>query len=496
MKLISKALATSALCATAWLAASAATAAPLTAADKSQLTAAVDAYTPKMNDAALKIWSFAELGYQETKSSALLQDQLKAAGFKVQAGVAGEPTGFVASFKNGTGPVIAILAEFDALPGLSQAAVPTKQPIAGQDNGHGCGHSLFGAASVASAVALKQWMVANKVQGEVRVYGTPAEEGGSGKVYMVRDGLFNDVDITLHWHPGNTNSANQGTSMANISGKFRFYGQSSHASGAPWAGRSALDGVEIMNVANNYLREHIPDRTRIHYVVTNGGKAPNVVPDFAEVYYYVRNADPKIVVDVMDRVKKAAEGAAMITGTKVEFEQTGGVYNLLPNDVLGKVMYQSLNDVGGITWTAEETKFAQQLAKSLPNGGGDLSSVGKIQPYKDADTSGDAGGGSTDVADVSWVTPTVGLSTATFVPGSAGHSWQNVAAAGMSIGLKGAAVAAKTLSLTGAELLSNPELIAQAKAELKQRQGADFNYKSMVGDRKPPLDYRKAGGAE
>ena len=496
MKLISKALATSALCATAWLAASAAVAAPLTAADKGQLTAAVDAYTPKMNDAALKIWSYAELGYQETKSSALLQDQLKAAGFKVQAGVAGEPTGFVASFKNGSGPVIAILAEFDALPGLSQAAVPTKTPIAGQDNGRGCGHSLFGAASVASAVALKQWMVANKVQGEVRVYGTPAEEGGSGKVYMVRDGLFNDVDITLHWHPGNTNSANQGTSMANISGKFRFYGQSSHASGAPWAGRSALDGVEIMNVANNYLREHIPDRTRIHYVVTNGGKAPNVVPDFAEVYYYVRNADPKIVVDVMDRVKKAAEGAAMITGTKVEFEQTGGVYNLLPNDVLGKVMYQSLNDVGGITWTAEETKFAQQLAKSLPNGGGDLSSVGKIQPYKDADTSGDAGGGSTDVADVSWVTPTVGLSTATFVPGSAGHSWQNVAAAGMSIGLKGAAVAAKTLSLTGAELLSNPELIAQAKAELKQRQGADFNYKSMVGDRKPPLDYRKAGGAE
>lgn len=496
MKLISKALATSALCATAWLAASAATAAPLTAADKTQLTAAVDAYTPKMNDAALKIWSYAELGYQEVKSSALLQDQLKAAGFKVQAGVAGEPTGFVASFKNGNGPVIAILAEFDALPGLSQAAAPTKQPVAGQDNGHGCGHSLFGAASVAGAVALKQWMVANKVQGEVRVYGTPAEEGGSGKVYMVRDGLFNDVDITLHWHPGNSNSANQGTSMANISGKFRFYGQSSHASGAPWAGRSALDGVEIMNVANNYLREHIPDRTRIHYVVTNGGKAPNVVPDFAEVYYYVRNADPKVVVSVMDRVKKAAEGAAMITNTKVEFEQTGGVYNLLPNDVLGKVMYQSLNSVGGITWTPEETKFAQELAKSLPNGGGDLSSVGKIQPYKDADTSGDAGGGSTDVADVSWVTPTVGLSTATFVPGSAGHSWQNVAAAGMSIGLKGAAVAAKTLSLTGAELLSNPELIAQAKAELKERQGADFAYKAMVGDRKPPLDYRKAGGAE
>jgi len=496
MKTITKALATSALCATAWLAAGAATAAPLSAEQRNQLIASVDAYAPKMNDAALKIWSYAELGYQETKSSALLQDQLKAAGFKVQAGVAGEPTGFVASFKNGSGPVIAILAEFDALPGLSQAAVPTKQPVPGQDNGHGCGHNLFGAASTAAAIALKNWMVQNKVQGEVRVYGTPAEEGGSGKVYMVRDGLFKDVDVTLHWHPGNANSANQGTSMANISGKFRFYGQSSHASGAPWAGRSALDAVEIMNVANNYLREHIPDRTRIHYVITNGGKAPNVVPDFSEVYYYVRNSDPKIVVDVMERVKTAAQGAAMITGTKVEFEQTGGVYNLLPNDVLGKVMYQSLSNVGGITWTAEETKFAQELAKSLPNSGGDLSSVGKIQTYRDADTSGDAGGGSTDVADVSWVTPTVGLSTATFVPGSAGHSWQNVAAGGMSIGLKGAAVAAKTLSLTGAELFSNPELIAQAKAELKQRQGEGFVYKSLLGDRKPPLDYRKAGGAE
>ncbi|WP_269713735.1 amidohydrolase [Caulobacter sp. NIBR2454] len=471
-------------------------AAPITAADRSQLTAAVDAYTPKMNDTALKIWGYAELGYQEVKSTALLQSELKAAGFTIKAGVAGEPTGFIASFKNGSGPVIAILAEFDALPGLSQAAVPTKQPQPGQDNGHGCGHNLFGAASVAGAVALKQWMIANKVQGEIRLYGTPAEEGGSGKVYMVRDGLFDDVDVTLHWHPGNANSAQQGSSLANISGKFRFRGQSSHAAGAPWAGRSALDGVEIMNVATNYLREHIPDRTRIHYVVTNGGKAPNVVPDFAEVYYYVRNVDPKVVVDVWGKVTKAAEGAAIATNTTFEVEQTGGVYNLLPNDVLGRVMNDSLVSVGGITWTPEETKFAQTLAKTLPGGGGDLSSVAKIQPYASV-ADGDAlAGGSTDVADISWVTPTVGLSTATFVPGSAGHSWQNVAAGGMSIGLKGAALAAKTLSITGAQLFSNPELITQAKAELKQRQGEGFTYKAMVGDRKPPLDYRKAGGGE
>jgi aminobenzoyl-glutamate utilization protein B len=477
------------------LMASSAIAAPLNAAQKTQLKANVDAYTPQMNEAALKIWDYAELGYLETKSTVVLQDQLKAAGFEVKAGVADEPTAFVASFKQGKGPVIAILAEFDALPGLSQAAAPTKTPRPETDNGHGCGHNLFGAASVAGAVALKEWMIQNKVQGEVRVYGTPAEEGGSGKVYMVREGLFNDVDVTLHWHPGNENSARQGTSMANISGKFRFRGKSSHASGAPWAGRSALDGVEVLDTAANFMREHIPDGTRIHYVITNGGKAPNVVPDFAEVYYYVRNSDPKIVVSVMDRIKKAADGAAMATETTVEFEQTGGVYNLLPNDVLGKVMHDSLTSVGGVTWTSEETTFAKTLATSLTNGGGDLASVGKIQSYAPADTKGGVGG-STDVSDISWVTPTVGLSTATFVPGSAGHSWQNVAAAGSTIGLKGAAVAAKTLSITGAELFMNPKLIADAKAELNARRGDGFQYKAMVGDRKPPLDYRKPGGAE
>ena len=462
MKSTIKALA-AVLCATTCASAVSAVAAPLAPADRQAVLAAVDAVTPKMNDAALKIWNYAELGYLETKSSALLQSQLKAAGFNIKAGVAGEPTAFVASFRNGDGPVVAILAEFDALPGLSQAAVPTQQPVAGREAGHGCGHNLFGAASVASGIALKNWMVANKIQGEIRVYGTPAEEGGSGKAYMVRDGLFNDVDITLHWHPGNANSASQGTSSANISGKFRFRGQSAHAGGQPWNGRSALDGVEIMNVATNYLREHIPDRTRIHYVVTNGGKAPNVVPDYAEVYYYVRHTDPKVVVDVMDKVKRAAEGAALITGTQVEFEQTGGVYNLLPNEALGKVMHESLETVGGITWTEEEKAFARELAKHLPNGGEDLSSVERVMPYRTADPNS-GGGGSTDVADVSWVTPTVGLSTATFVPGSPGHSWQNVAAAGTTIGLKGAQVAAKTLALTGARVFTDPQLIAEAKA--------------------------------
>ncbi|PHY18066.1 amidohydrolase [Caulobacter sp. BP25] len=464
---------------------------PITDADRAQILKAVDADAAQIQDAALKIWSFAEVGYQETKSTALLQSQLKAAGFDIKAGVAGEPTAFIANYKNGPGPVVAILAEFDALPGLAQTADPVKTPIPGQVAGHGCGHNLFGAASVGAAVALKAWMVKNNVKGELRVYGTPAEEGGSGKVYFVRDGLFKDVDVTLHWHPANANSAVQGVSMANISGKFRFRGVSAHAAGAPEKGRSALDGVEVMDVAANFLREHTPDKTRIHYVITSGGSAPNVVPDFAEVYYYVRHPDPAVVKDVWSRVEKAAEGAALATGTTVEKEITGGVYALLPNDTLGRVMDANLRKVGGITWTSEEIAFAKKMQTSMVNPPS-IDSVKTIEPYK---VELEGGGGSTDVSDISWVTPTVGLGTASFVPGSAGHSWQNVAAAGMSIGVKGAVNAAKTLALTGADLFTSPDIIKKAKAELDQRRGPDFTYKAMLGDRPPALDYRKPAAA-
>lgn len=464
---------------------------PVPEAEKAQILKLVEADAANIQDAALKIWGFAEVGYQEVKSTALLQDQLKAAGFAVKAGVAGEPTAFIASYKNGEGPVIAILAEFDALPGLAQTADPVKTAIPGQIAGHGCGHNLFGAASVGAAVALKAWMVKNNVKGELRVYGTPAEEGGSGKVYFVRDGLFNDVDATLHWHPANSNSAAQGVSMANISGKFRFHGVSAHAAGAPEKGRSALDGVEVMDVATNFLREHTPDKTRIHYVITAGGTAPNVVPNFAEVYYYVRHPDPAVVKDVWSRVEKAAEGAAIATGTTVDKEITGGVYALLPNDTLGRVMDANLRKVGGITWTPEEIAFAKKIQTSLVNPPS-LDTVKTVEPYK---IELEGGGGSTDVSDISWVTPTVGLGTATFVPGSAGHSWQNVAAAGSSIGVKGAVNAAKTLALTGADLFANPEIVKKAKAELNERRGPNFAYKAMLGDRPPALDYRKPAWA-
>lgn len=446
----------------------------------------VDRQGPGLAETALEIWKLAEVGYQETRSSALLQRRLGDAGFRVTAGVAGMPTAFVASYRNGPGPVIAILAEFDALPGASQQALAERGALPGQAAGHACGHNLLGAAAAAAAIALKEWMARANVRGEVRVYGTPAEEGGSGKVYFVRDGAFADVDAVLHWHPADRNSAAQRRSQANISGKFRFRGVAAHASSAPDKGRSALDGVEIMNVAVNYLREHVPDGTRIHYVVSDGGSAPNVVPEVAESYYYVRNQDPAVVRAVMARVQDAARGAAIATGTSMTFEVTGGVFSILPNDTLGAVLQRNLVAVGGPRWSPEETVFAAMVARTLPSPG-DLASASRVEsPDEDK-----ASGGSTDVADVSWTVPTAGITVATWVPGTPGHSWQATAASGTGIGIKGALVAARTLALSAAELLLDSALLVEARAELERKRGPGFRYEAMVGDRAPPLDYRK-----
>ena len=459
---------------------------PLDAASRQAILADVDQRAPVLADTAKAIWDFAEVGFQETRSSGLLQAQLRKAGFTVEAGVAGMPTAFVARFRQGTGgPVIGVLAEFDALPGLAQTAAPERETIPGRAAGHGCGHNLFGAASITAAIAVRDWMIAHKVSGEIRVYGTPAEEGGSGKVYMVRAGLFDDVSAVLHWHPGDSNAVSLGKSQANISGKFRFHGVAAHASASPDKGRSALDGVEVMDVAVNFLREHVPIGTRIHYVITQGGEAPNVVPAFAESYYYVRHTNPDVVRSVMDRVRKAAEGAAIATGTTVEFEATGGVYSMLANETLARVMHQNLSTVGGAQWNDTERAWATRLQASLPSRV-PLERAAQVRPIESGE-----GGGSTDVADISWVVPTVGLGAATWVPGTPAHSWQAVAASGNSIGAKGGVVAAKTIALTAAELFGSPETLAAARAELLQRRGPDFRYSPLLGDRKPALDYRK-----
>ena len=315
-------------------------------------------------DVAERIWGFAELGYQEQKSSALLQAQLKGAGFDVKAGVADIPTAFTASYGSGK-PVIGIVGEFDALPGLLQDVTPARRPIAENAPGHGCGHNLLGTGSVAAAIAVKEWLAASRRPGTLRFFGTPAEEGGSGKVYMIGAGLFNDVDVVVSWHPGDRNEARAASNLANISAKFRFHGVAAHAAAAPQQGRSALDAVEAMDYMVNMMREHVPQETRIHYIITRGGAAPNVVPDFAEVYYYARHPNMPILDGIWDRMINAAKGAALGTGTTMDFELIGAEYNVLPNEYLSGIMRKNLERIGGFKYTPDEQKFAEDIRKTL-----------------------------------------------------------------------------------------------------------------------------------
>ncbi len=448
------------------------------------VTQSIEEQRAVYSDIANKIWEYAEVGYQEEKSSALLQSVLDEAGFTIEKGVAEIPTAFVATYGTGK-PVIGILAEFDALPGMSQEVSTEKKAIQENGPGHGCGHHLFGTASTAAAIAVKDWLETTKTPGTIRLYGTPAEEGGAGKVYMVREGLFNDVDIAYAWHPGDRNSASPRISLANKSAKFRFHGVSAHAAGAPEQGRSALDGVEAMNYMVNLMREHVPATSRIHYVITRGGGAPNVVPDFAEVYYYCRNPEPEMVKEIFERIVKAAEGAAMGSGTQMDYEVIHGLYSMLPNHYLGKILYGNLQKVGGVTYTPEETAFAEKLQKSMPQPR-PIGSQEIVEPWEPSE-----GGGSTDVADVSWTVPTAQFSAATYVPGTPGHSWQAVACGGMSIGSKGMIVAAKTLALSAVAIYEDPTHVEKARKEFLEARGSDFVYEPLLGDRKPPLDYRK-----
>ncbi|MBL6689592.1 MAG: amidohydrolase [Pseudomonadales bacterium] len=452
--------------------------------DAQDLIRRIDQTGDRFDNLAMEIWDLAELGYLETESSSRLQAVLEDEGFEIETGVAGIPTAFVASYGEGK-PVIGILAEFDALPGISQAATPVRQLLEDKHAGHACGHHLFGAGSTAAAVALRHWMEINRIPGTLRLYGTPAEEGGSGKVYMVRAGLFDDVDTVIHWHPSDRNSANAESSLANKSARFKFTGTSAHAAAAPERGRSALDGVEAMNYMVNLMREHVPEQTRIHYVITQGGEAPNVVPDFAEVYYYVRHPDAGYLAGIWERVTNAAKAGALGTGTEVDIEVMHGNHSVLPNEVLSRRMHANLQKVGGVRYNEDERAFAEKISETL----GVANYIGmetQIMPFEMRE-----GRGSTDVGDVSWTVPTVGLRTSTWVPGTAAHSWQAIAAGGTTIGTKGMRVAAKAMALTGRDLFLEPDLLAAGWQEFHQRRGEDFQYEALLGDRKPPLDYRR-----
>ena len=455
--------------------------------EKKAVIQSLEAKKQQYVDVATNIWNLAELGYKEGKSANLLQSMLKEEGFTIETGVAGIPTAFTATFGSGS-PVIGVLGEYDALPGFSQDAVPFKKELAGNTNGHACGHHLFGSASAAAAIAVKNWLKTTGRKGTIRFYGTPAEEGGAGKVYMVRAGLFQDVDAVIHWHPGDDNNANPISSLSNKSAKFRFRGVASHAAASPERGRSALDAVEALNYMVNMMREHIPEKSRVHYVITRGGEAPNVVPAFAEVYYYIRHPEMDVVKDLFNRVTKAAEGAALGTGTTMDYEVIHGVYNLLPNQILSTNLYENLKTVGGVNYDKTEEDFALKIFPSLNRKDVNISDAALVKPYADQS---DEAFGSTDVGDISWLVPTAGISSATWVPGTAAHSWQAVAAGGMSIGHKGMMVAAKTMALTIMDCLVSPEMLKNAKLELLKRRGGDqFKYEALLGDRNPPLDYR------
>jgi aminobenzoyl-glutamate utilization protein B len=458
---------------------------PAQSADpRARLVESIDANRQAYADVALQVWKFAEVGFLEEKSSALLQDRLAAAGFAVRKGVADIPTAFVASAGSGK-PVIAFVGEFDALPGLSQDVVPERKPLVDGAPGHGCGHNLLGTAAMAAAITVKDWLLASGRPGTVRFYGTPAEEGGGAKTYMVRAGLFDDVDVAVSWHPGDANDASPSSNLAIITGKFRFHGIPAHAAAAPDRGRSALDGVEAMDAMVNLMRGHVPQETRIAYIITNGGAAENIVPEFAEVSYFVRHPDMRVLDLIWQRVQDASRGAALGTGTTVETELTSANYNILPNRYLSDLQRRNLQFVGGVKYTPEERAFAEALRRTLGNPSRPLGSEEQVQPPSETFTPA-----STDLGDVSWKVPTTSFITATWVPGTPAHTWQAVACDGMSIGIKGMLVAAKTMALTGQDLFTNPEHIVKARAEFDARR-AGTTWSPKVGDRKPPLDYRK-----
>jgi aminobenzoyl-glutamate utilization protein B len=452
-------------------------------AQREALETSIRAFEPQAWPMALKIWTWAEPGYQEKKSAALLADALAKAGFKVERGVAKIPTAFVATIGSGQ-PAIGIMGEYDALPGLSQDAVAFRKPLSGTLYGHGCGHHLFGVASLSAALALGEQIQAGKIKGTLRYYGCPAEEGGSARVFMVRDGLFKDCSAVLHWHPWSKNFAGDRSNLARIAVKFRFHGMAAHAAASPEKGRTALGAVELTNHAAHILREHTPDFTRIHHVVSDGGGAPNVVPEFAEVFYYVRHPDAKVCKEVYERLVKCAQAGALATETKLEIVYLGGTVQLLPNDTLTQVALANLKKMCDLKYDDEEKKFAIRIQETLADRP-PLESVGEVE-----EGAGSLSKGSTDVSDVSWVVPVGGFTTACWVPGTPAHSWQATAAGGTSIGKKGMILAARVLAATAWDLYHNPKLLTAAEAERNQRLAGRIYQPLILPGQEPPLDYR------
>ncbi len=447
-----------------------------------------------------KIWDFAELGLIEFKSSSLLADELERHGFRVERGIAGMPTAFVATWGEGK-PVIGIMGEYDALPGLSQKKVPWKETLEKGKPGHGCGHNVHGTSGMAAAIAVKKVMENHGTKGTIKFFGSPAEENFSGKVFMVRDGYFNNVDAVISHHPSTMNEASLMSSLAVNSVKFHFYGKASHAGGSPEQGRSALDAAELMNIGVNYLREHVIQDARIHYVIEKGGDQPNIVPPYARSWYYVRAPERDQMEFIYNWILEIAKAAATMTRTEVKTEFLEGSYNVMSNRTISELIVKNMREIGLPKYSAEDLKFAQEIAKTITS----EMKIAQLKKSKrpgwerlvdklidnevpDPWGEGEVSHGSTDVADVSWQAPTVEFGTATWVLGTPAHSWQAVAQNGVGIGHKSLIFAAKVLAATAIDLLTNEDALDKAREEHKQRMG-NKKYRSPIPpDHKPPLD--------
>jgi aminobenzoyl-glutamate utilization protein B len=463
----------------------------------------VDENQERLAEISDEIWEYAELGYVEFKSAELLADEIEKHDFKVERGVAGIPTAFVATWGSGE-PVIGVMGEYDALPGLSQKKVPEKDPIKKGDPGHGCGHNIHGTSGLGGAIALRYAMEEAGIDGTVKFFGCPAEEMLSGKVWMVREGLFDGVDAVLSHHPSSMNTANLRSSNANNAVKFHFHGKTAHAAGSPEQGRSSLDAIELMNIGVNFLREHVIQDARIHYVIEEGGGQPNVVPDYARSWYLVRAPERDQLEPIYQRILKIAEGAAMMTDTDLEVEFIKGIYNKLPSKTLSETVTENMRKIGPPEYTDEEMEFAEKIAESISNedkrttlwkskrpNWEKLMDVLIDRTIPDAWDEGEVSHGSTDVSDVSWQCPTMEFGTSTYVLGTPGHSWQNVTLSGMSIGHKSLFFASKIIAATGIDLMTSPEMLEDAWDELERRK-AGREYESPIPeDLDPPLDQWK-----
>ena len=450
-----------------------------------------------------RIWELAEVGLQEIKTANILIEILEKEGFEVEKEVAGMPSAFIATYGQGK-PVVGIMGELDALPGISQKPLPYKEPLKEGDAGHGCGHNGYATTALAGGIAVKRAMEEDLVKGTVKVFGCPAEETLVGKVFMVRDGAFDGVDACLGHHPSSFNGVSLRSGNAMNSVKFEFFGEASHAAGSPEMGVSAMDAVELMNIGVNYMREHVVQETRIHYVVEDGGHEPNVVPPYARSWYYVRAPERELVEMYYNKILDIADGADKMVGTTHKVSFLSGVHNGMENKVLGEIAVDNMRLIGAPEYDEEEEKFAAEMAKTIPR---EKKKIGLMKSHLpdamelmdvnlniriyDPVGEGAKGGGSSDVADVAWNMPTVQFRTVYTIVGAPGHSWQNVASNGMSIGHKSTIFASKVMAGSVIDLLHKTELLKKAKEEW-ERQMTGREYKSpLPEDAKPPLNQLK-----